>query len=930
MQNQFKLLTQRLAIEELRRLRRSDDAERFAEVFRHSTVDPNPHQVEAAMFALQRIQMGGAMLCDEVGLGKTIEAGLVISQMRAEGKNHILVIVPLALARQWQVELQDLFSINSTLISSAAVWQQSQRGIHIIGREAAAADKMRAVLLDKGQWDLIVIDEAHEMFSTIHTRFNKRNGKYQMDLSKGTARRAASIKALMQRSPVLLLTATPIQNNLLELWGLVQYVDPDQQVLGKFNEFNSIFVAGEGGRAIVPNMETTLRNRLSLVLKRTLRKQAQPFMKHPFRARHVHTANFNPGALEESLYRVVSNWLGQEKLAAYKRKTHKKLLALQLRRRMASSPEALLSMLENIKMRIETIQRTGSFPTHVDDSDESKILELAEEQGEDEEEVEVDLEALEQDYKTINHLISVAQCVVFNSADVKKTKLLEIIRRLKEYSNDGVASDKVVIFTESKKTLESLFEYLEENGFKNLVTTFSGANEGAVGERALELWMNDVGKHLAVKPDESAMIRGALIHEFKTKTKIFIATEAGAKGLNLQFCNCLINYDLPWNPQRIEQRIGRVHRYGQKHDVVIINFINLSNEAEQRVYQLLEEKLSVFKDVLDASDSIITIPAAALNLEQHVNDMLDSCRTPEQIQEAFDRLNLEIDAQQKALRDSTLKNARVMINELDTSVQRRLGVIEETLGPSLSKCDETLLDILRAEDEVLFEFHRDSRTVFQWKGKRFHIGPPEPSGEFGEPLDRNHPLVASTIDACMAATTNNTLLINGAKEASWEVFKVTINGIEDEEHIAIVGQTRLDTRYSNWGSLDEAIKFYSAQTEKHQEARVNLMLQQISSRRNDLEIYEASMMANFKKKLDAATNLRIKAETPEKMSKAKAQLTKIQGDIEKFRAEFASNRKTALAQLDEEERKIHLGQFVSSTHALLFKVKSSPEIGGTN
>lgn len=925
MQNQRQLLTQRLAVEELRRLRRSDDAERFAEVFRHSTVDPNPHQVEAAMFALQRIGMGGAMLCDEVGLGKTIEAGLVISQLRAEGKNHILVIVPLALARQWQVELQDLFSINSTLISSVAAWKESPKGIHIIGREAAAADKMRALLSDKGPWDLIVVDEAHEMFSTIHTRFNKRNGKYQTDLSKGTARRAASIKALMRGSPVLLLTATPIQNNLLELWGLVQYVDPDQQVLGKFNEFNSIFVTGEGGRSIVPNMETTLRNRLALVVKRTLRKQAQPFMKHPFRARHVHTANFNPGAMEESLYRAVSEWLGQEKLAAYKRKTHKKLLALQLRRRMASSPEALLSTLENIKTRIETIQQTGSYPSHVDESDESIALELTEDREEAE---EVDQEALKQDYKTINRLIALANGVVSNSADVKKIKLMEIIRSLKEYSNDGVASDKVVIFTESKKTLESLFDYLEQNGFKNLVTTFSGTNEGTVGERALKLWQNDVGKHLSVKPDESAMVRGALIHEFKTKTKIFIATEAGAKGLNLQFCNCLINYDLPWNPQRIEQRIGRVHRYGQKHDVVIINFINLSNEAEQRVYQLLEEKLSVFTDVLDASDSIITIPAAALNLEQHVNDMLDSCRTPDEIQEAFDRLNLEIDSQQRALQDATLRKARVMINELDTSIQRRLGVIAEDLGPSLSKCDETLLDILRAQGEVVFEFHRDSRTVFQWNGYRFHIGPPEPGDEFGEPLDRNHPMVATAIKECIESTSDRTLVINGQSDDSWEVFKITINGIENEEHIAIVGKTRIDERYNSWKTLDEAVKFYVDQTERHQSNRVNLMLQQISSRRKDLELYERSVEANFKKKLDAATNLRIKAETPEKMTKAKAQQTKIQGEIEKFHAEFAADRKAAMAQLDDEERRIHLGQFISSSQTLLFKVKSSEQVGG--
>jgi hypothetical protein len=152
---------------------------------------------------------------------------------------------------------------------------------------------------------------------------------------------------MIQGSPVLLLTATPLQNNLYELWGLVHYVDHEQRILGKFNEFCSLFVTGEGGRALQPGMEQTLRNRLSLVVKRTLRRQAQPFMKQPFRQRHVHTANFHPQQLESELHRAVSNWLSQEVLAAYRR-GHRQLVALQIRRRMASSPEALLASLQSV------------------------------------------------------------------------------------------------------------------------------------------------------------------------------------------------------------------------------------------------------------------------------------------------------------------------------------------------------------------------------------------------------------------------------------------------------------------------------------------------------------------------------------------------------------------------------------------------------
>jgi superfamily II DNA or RNA helicase len=911
------LIVQRLAVEELLRLRRSDSAERFAETFRHSTVDPNPHQIEAAAFALQRLSSGGALLCDEVGLGKTIEAGLVISQFRAESRNHILIIVPLALARQWQVELQDLFGISATIIGGEDSWHSSARGVHIIGREAASANKLRSHLRDKGLWDLIVVDEAHEMFATIHTRFNKRNGKYLKDLSKGTARRAASIKELMEGSPVLLLTATPIQNNLLELWALVQYVDPDQQILGTFNEFNSIFVSGEGGRGIVPGTEEMLRSRLSLVLKRTLRKQAQPFMKTPFRSRQVHTANFNPGAMEISLYSAVTAWLNQERLAAYK-KTHRRLLALQLRRRMASSPEALLSTLEKIRERMELIKTTGRYPVSESTDEEFEFADDSD--REDEAEVEVDFDALNQDLQTITKLHELASNVVSQNSDFKKKKLLEVINQVATYAKEGVSSDKLVIFTESKKTLESLFSYLENNGFKDQVTTFSGANEGYVGERALKLWEAEVGAHMSSKPDPAAMIRGALIHEFKNVTKILIATEAGAKGLNLQFCNCLVNYDLPWNPQRIEQRIGRVHRYGQRYDVIIINFLNLSNEAEQRVYQLLEEKLSVFNDVLDSSDSILTLPEAALNLEFHINDMLARCRTPEQIQDAFDKLNLEIDAQQRQLKDVRLENARSLIAELDSNVQKRLGIISENLGTALSKRDETLLRLLNTESPVKIEFTTDSLTVFNWKDKRFHIGPPGPSDELGESMNSQHPWVKAIIDSCIDATQGQTLTVPSDSNASWEVFKIRVHGLEDEEHIAIVGGEFLDVESRTWNSLEHAIDFYKNEALVHQSNRVTLMLQQIRARRADLDNYEESELSSLQKKLNAATRARVVADTPAKKLKAQTQQTKIENEIAKFKSENFQQKELSLNQLNVEERRLHLGQSVSATQELLFRV----------
>lgn len=909
-------IRQRILVEELVRKRRSDDAERFVEVFRRSTVDPNPHQIEAAMFALRRLPAGGAMLCDEVGLGKTIEAGLVITQLRAEGKAHILVIVPLALARQWQVEMQDLFSVKSTIVGADNIDQESGRGIHIVGREFASSTKGRAWLERKAPWDLVVIDEAHEMFATIYNRFKKTNGKYEENLNKGAARRAAQVRAAIAGSPVLLLTATPLQNNLYELWGLVQYVDPEQQVLGKFNEFNSLFVTGEGGRSIEPGMEGTLRQRLSLVVKRTLRRQAQPFMKQPFRARHVHTANFNPERLETELYAAVSAWLSQESMAAYKR-GHRSLMALQLRRRMASSTEALVSTLVSVKERMLKIQQTGVYPGKANED-----LEL-EDLGDDAEDNRaVDMDLLRQDLAEVERLESLARQALRAGADVKKRRLLEIISQVKERSLSGVASDKIVIFTESLKTLDSLVVYLEENGLANEITTFAGQNDGPIARRALAQWKEDIGRFQSgAALDESAALRGALIHEFKTRTRVLIATEAGAKGLNLQFCNCLVNYDLPWNPQRIEQRIGRVHRYGQKYDVVIVNFINLSNEAEQRVYDLLQQKLTVFKEAVDASDTILNTPELALNLEVRINEMLDRCRTQEEIQEAFDRLNLEFDRVNRELRDERLASSRQLLSELDTSVQARLGRLDGEIVPALSRCDEALLEIISAEGTVEVIGPSGPRTLLKWNGKLCHLGPPEPSEEFGEPIYREHPDVQSVITRCIEAT-DGTVLEDSAEDNSVsEVYRVRLNGFEGEDRILVVGTVPIAGIVPLAVDLESGLQQLKVSSEKHQRDYVERLIAQIASRREDLRLCGNSAIAELQKKVDMAERKRKTAVTHAEIQKAQTNHKKLVTLLETTRRETAAETDKNLKELDEKESRIRLMQFVDATPQLLFTVK---------
>ncbi|MBX9567783.1 MAG: DEAD/DEAH box helicase family protein [Candidatus Obscuribacterales bacterium] len=1037
-------IRQRLLIEELLRKRRSDDAERFAEVFRRSTIDPNPHQIEAAMFALQRLPSGGAMLCDEVGLGKTIEAGLVITQLRSQAKTHILIIVPLALARQWQVELQDLFSLNSTIVGPETLADSSNsRGIFIIGRELASTQKGKTWLQKKGSWDLVIVDEAHEMFATIHTRFSKSNGEYQKILSKGSARRAAQVKALIEGSPVILLTATPLQNNLYELWGLIHYVDPEQRILGKFNEFCTLFVTGEGGRAVMPEMEETLRRRLSLVLKRTLRKQAQAFMKQPFRARHVHTANFNSEKLEAELHRAINDWLSREMLAAYRR-GHRSLMALQVRRRMASSIEALVSTLSTIKDRMLKMRQTGKYPKRETLDSELDIENISDETSKDDDE-SVDLQLLQEDIDEIQRLEEMARKVALAGSDAKKIKLLEIIRQLQSRTlpdeEQQIASDKLVIFTESIKTMESLVQYLEANGFKDQVTTFSGSKEGRIAERALARWEHEVGQYQSQKLDQSAAIRGALIHEFKTQTKILIATEAGAKGLNLQFCNCLVNYDLPWNPQRIEQRIGRVHRYGQKHDVIIINFINLSNEAEARVYELLEQKLQVFSDTLGASDTIINKPEIALNLETRINEMLDRCRTPAQIQDEFDRFNLELDEAQRQARDAKLQSTRNLLQEMDSSVQARLGKLEGSMRSALSRSDEILLEILGADgtiEVVGSDPSEPARTIIRWNGALYHLGPPNPSGECGEPIHREHPMVQEAITKCVEEIDGGSFNLE-PPSTQLDVYRVTLSGIEVEDRLLVVAPTagsdpesasipptptsapesasipqtptaapgsagilpastaanpgsagilptstaanpgsagilpastaanpgsagilpastaansgsagilRASTA-ANPGSagilpastysrqylfkeiavniapdLDTGVEQLKHQVESEQREYIDRLLAQITSRKSDLHLCGDASIKELQNKLESAERARRLAASPAASAKAQAQHKRLLGELDKLKLESAEEIKKAITELEEEEKRIRLMQFVDATPQKLFTVDS--------
>src|SRR6201996_5771760 len=341
------VFNQRILAENLIRIRRPDDRERYAAAQRQARIDPNPHQIDAVIFALRRLREGGCILADEVGLGKTIEAGLVIAQSRAEGAQRILLIVPKSLLGQWQTELLELFGIQCQEAASSFAGP----GVYLVGREFAGGQRGSDLLNAAPPFDLAVIDEAHEIFAGVYRRYGP-DGLY--DETSEEAMTGHRVRGLLRTTPVLLLTATPIQNSLAELWGLVQYVEPTGTLLGDLATFRKVFCE-EGDRVLVRGQEHELQRRLAMVLQRTLRRQAQEFLDRPFTQRRCRLYQYGMSAAERSLYEDVTEYLLEPALNAFAG-NQRKLMLISFHRRMASSIEALAASLENVAARLRRMQ----------------------------------------------------------------------------------------------------------------------------------------------------------------------------------------------------------------------------------------------------------------------------------------------------------------------------------------------------------------------------------------------------------------------------------------------------------------------------------------------------------------------------------------------------------------------------------------------
>ena len=854
-----------------------------------ASVDLNPHQIEAALFALQNPLSKGVILADEVGLGKTIEAGIVLCQSWAERRRRLLVLCPASLRKQWALELQEKFNL-PTVVLDARAYRQARRearnpleqgAILILSYNFAHSirDELRAI-----RWDLVVIDEAHKL----------RNA-YRPSNKVGQGIRWAT-----EDCRKLLLTATPLQNSLLELYGLSTLID--EHLFGDVDAFRAQY-AGAGSDL------GALRQRLSAFCKRTLRNQVTEYIRYT--ERKPITRPFRPTDEEHALYEKVSGVLRREDSYALPRR-QRHLTALILRKLLASSSAAIAATLDILRQRLQAMldERISGTDDTVDLAEllaENEELEtdlLDEILGEDEDkapgrdtDAPVDRQKLREEIAILARLAEEARSI---RVDTKSRTLLKALETGFEQMAAVGAARKAVIFTESRRTQEYLKQFLEANGYAGQLVLFNGSNNGP-GETAIyERWLERNQGSDKVTGSRAVNMRTALIEHFRDHASVLIATEAAAEGLNLQFCSLVINYDLPWNPQRIEQRIGRCHRYGQKHDVVVINFLNERNEADRRVLELLEQKFNLFSGVFGASDEVLGTIESGVDFEKRILAIYQACRTPEEIDAAFKALQAEMDEQIRSRLEDT---RRALFEHFDEDVHERLRMRLADARARLDRVGRRFWSLTRHVladqarfDDIAFTFDLVSPPRKDIPAGRYHlISRVHPQAEgAGQFLYRlSHPLGEHVLAQARNANTPAAEILFDisrhpsriavvealrGKRGYLTLTRLTIESYEREEHLLFSGftddgaaldQETMEKLFQCGGHVagtatipDTVSRRLAAESERHAQATLSRSLEQnnrfFHEAREKLERWADDMVLSAEKAL-ADTKEQIKA-----------------------------------------------------------------------
>lgn len=783
--------------------RPADDIGKFTASLQDAQVDLNPHQVDAALFAFKSPLSQGAILADEVGLGKTIEAGIILSQKWAERKRKLLIISPSNLRKQWNQELADKFFLPSTILEAKSFNNCIKSGKqNPFNQEASIVicsyhfAKNKDSYIRSTNWDLVIIDEAHRL----------RN------VYKASNKIGNSIKKALENRHKVLLTATPLQNSILELYGLVSIID--EYLFGDLKSFKSQY-----SRQLDDHSFSTLRQRLQPICQRTLRRQVLEYINYTERRPLVE--EFYPTVEEQQLYDGVSEYLQRPSLHALP-VGQRQLMTLILRKLLASSAYAIHGTLDSLINRLEGIINDQGFEDRL--SDDFEVLEevrdewsgFNEEDEQDEEQITrstIEIQEIKEELNDLKKFRDLAQRI---SKHTKAEKLFTALKNGFEKLNELGAHRKALIFTESRRTQEFLFSLLSDpaRGFEGKIIVFNGANNDPLSNSIYHDWLLKHKGTDRVTGSPTADKRAALVEYFKEEATIMIATEAAAEGINLQFCSLIINYDLPWNPQRVEQRIGRCHRYGQRHDVVVVNFLNLANAADQRVYELLRDKFQLFSGVFGASDEVLGAIGSGVDFEKRIAKIYQECRDPETIQQAFRDLQTELEPD---ILNRLTDTKKKLLENVDEEVREKLKMHFEQSKGYLNRFEQKLWAITKyflqdfatfGDNEYSFRLNRNPFPT-----ENIHSGPymilrskeGQKKSEIFVPDDTNifrvgHPLAQKILANCMGVETLTRKLVfdyTGTEttvslfesyvgKSGWlRVTKTIVSSFDDEEFLII-------------------------------------------------------------------------------------------------------------------------------------------------
>lgn len=483
-------------------------------------VTPFPHQIETAKKVLNEMH-GRAILADEVGLGKTIEAGLIIKEYLLRGLvKKVLILVPVSLVIQWTRELNQKFGIPAVALKKEWMWDKYD--IIVASIDTSKRSPHREHIMNQ-HYDLIIVDEAHKL-----KNHKTKNWEFINSIKKKF---------------ILLLTATPIQNDMTELYNLVTILKPGQ--LGRYSTFQKDHMKDKRS----PKNKELLQKEIEKVMIRNRRSDEDIDL--TFTKRIVQNIPVELTKSEQELYNGITDFV-RNHYYRFSGDIQNILALITLQREICSSRDAAFITLVNM------FKKSGG-------NEELK-----------------------------NEILKLVQIAKQTDMHSKANAAIKLIKEI---------NDKVIIFTEYRATQEFLMSKLAEGNITS-VAYRGGFNKGKKD------WMMEL---------------------FQKKAQVMVATEAGGEGINLQFCNRIINYDMPWNPMRVEQRIGRVHRLGQTRDVYIYNLSTVGT-IEEHILYLLHEKIQMFENVIGSLEEILN-DLNIKNFDTNIMDIIVKSRDNNELRE---------------------------------------------------------------------------------------------------------------------------------------------------------------------------------------------------------------------------------------------------------------------------------------------------------